>query len=151
VALNPRRAGLPPALRAPILRSSPTAHSVYSNMASSVLAPHKNGLADGSAAKLSATAKVFQAIQGHWLSACLGVLMELRIPEILADGGEMTFSEAYPKTTCVPHCHAAPPALPVYIAAFVGRKSTGVANGFGRGQAPCLRRHSTDAHAHARQ
>jgi hypothetical protein len=29
-------------------------------------------------------AKVFQAIQGHWLSACLGVLMDLKIPEILA-------------------------------------------------------------------
>ena len=28
-------------------------------------------------------AKVFQAIQGHWLSACLGVLMDLKIPEIL--------------------------------------------------------------------
>ena len=29
-------------------------------------------------------ATVFQAIQGHWLSACLGVLMDLKIPEILA-------------------------------------------------------------------
>jgi len=95
-------------------------------MAPSVLAPHKNGLADGSAAKLRATAKVFQAIQGHWLSACLGVLMELRIPEVLADGGEMTFSEAYPKTTCVPHCHAAPPAPPVYTAVFVGRTAQGM-------------------------
>ena len=26
---------------------------------------------------------MFQAIQGHWLSACLGVLMDLKIPEIL--------------------------------------------------------------------
>ena len=103
----------------------PIVHSVCSSMAPSVLAPHKNGLADGSG-KLRATAKVFQAIQGHWLSACLGVLMELRIPEILADGGEMTFSEAYPKTTCVPHCHAAPPAPPVCIAVFVGRKAQGL-------------------------
>ena len=30
------------------------------------------------------TAKVFQAIQGHWLTACLGVLMDLKIPEILS-------------------------------------------------------------------
>ena len=29
-------------------------------------------------------AKVFQAIQGHWLTACLGVLMDLKIPEILS-------------------------------------------------------------------
>jgi hypothetical protein len=29
-------------------------------------------------------ATVFQAIQGHWLTACLGVLMDLKIPEILA-------------------------------------------------------------------
>lgn len=29
-------------------------------------------------------AKIFQAIQGHWLSASLGVIMQLRIPEILA-------------------------------------------------------------------
>ena len=29
-------------------------------------------------------AKVFQAIQGHWLSASLGVIMQLQIPEILA-------------------------------------------------------------------
>lgn len=28
-------------------------------------------------------ARVFQAIQGHWLTACLGVLMDLKIPEIL--------------------------------------------------------------------
>ena len=26
---------------------------------------------------------MFQAIQGHWLTACLGVLMDLKIPEIL--------------------------------------------------------------------
>jgi len=25
-------------------------------------------------------AKIFQAIQGHWLSACLGVIMKLKIP-----------------------------------------------------------------------
>lgn len=37
---------------------------------------------------LRATAKVFQAIQGHWLSACLGVLMDLKIPEILHAQGE---------------------------------------------------------------
>ena len=67
----------------------------------------QNG-ADGSAAKLSATAKVFQAIQGHWLSACLGVLMELRIPEILTEKREMTFMEAYPKTTHVLHSLALP-------------------------------------------
>lgn len=64
-------------------------------------APVQNGHANGSATKLAATAKVFQAIQGHWLSACLGVLMELRIPEILADKRQMTFTEAYPKTTSV--------------------------------------------------
>lgn len=28
-------------------------------------------------------AKVFQAIQGHWLSACLGVIMKLKIPGVL--------------------------------------------------------------------
>ena len=67
----------------------------------------QNGHANGSAAKLAATAKVFQAIQGHWLSACLGVLMELRIPEILADKRQMTFTEAYPKTTLhLPSCCA---------------------------------------------
>lgn len=30
------------------------------------------------------TAKVFQAIQGHWLTACLGVLINIKIPEILS-------------------------------------------------------------------
>ena len=41
------------------------------------------------------TARVMQAVQGHWLSACLGVLMKLKIPEILASPGEntMSFSE----------------------------------------------------------
>ncbi|KAK9836012.1 hypothetical protein WJX81_006289 [Elliptochloris bilobata] len=53
----------------------------------------QNGHATDRTAKLAATAKVFQAIQGHWLSACLGVLMELRIPEILADKKQMTFTE----------------------------------------------------------
>jgi hypothetical protein len=37
---------------------------------------------------LAATAKVFQAIQGHWLSACLGVVMKLKVPEILTEAGE---------------------------------------------------------------
>ncbi|CAL5227239.1 g10163 [Coccomyxa viridis] len=32
---------------------------------------------------LTPIARVFQAIQGHWLTACLGVLMDLKIPEIL--------------------------------------------------------------------
>lgn len=41
---------------------------------------------------LDATAKVFQAIQGHWLSACLGVVMKLRIPEILASSSGATMS-----------------------------------------------------------
>ena len=53
----------------------------------------QNGHANGSTAKLDATAKVFQAIQGHWLSACLGVLMKLRIPEILSDKRQITFTE----------------------------------------------------------
>ena len=62
----------------------------------------QNGHANGSTAKLAATAKVFQAIQGHWLSACLGVLMELRIPEILADRQQMTFQEVGVLGIC--HC-----------------------------------------------
>ena len=62
----------------------------------------QNGHANGSTAKLAATAKVFQAIQGHWLSACLGVLMELRIPEILAEKRQITFTEA--RTFGICHC-----------------------------------------------
>lgn len=39
-------------------------------------------------------AKIFQAIQGHWLSASLGVIMQLRIPELLAEAGSpMEFKE----------------------------------------------------------
>ena len=40
------------------------------------------------------TARVMQAVHGHWLSACLGVLMKLKIPEILASAGESTMSFA---------------------------------------------------------
>ena len=29
-------------------------------------------------------AKVFEAMQGQWLSSCLGVLLDLHIPEILS-------------------------------------------------------------------
>lgn len=42
----------------------------------------------GKAFELDATARVFTAIQGHWLSACLGVLMELKIPEILSKASD---------------------------------------------------------------
>jgi len=31
------------------------------------------------------TAKVFQAIQGHWMSASLGVMLQLKIADILLD------------------------------------------------------------------
>lgn len=62
----------------------------------------QNGHANGSTTKLAATAKVFQAIQGHWLSACLGVLMELRIPEILAEKRQLTFMEV---RECLSHVH----------------------------------------------
>ena len=40
------------------------------------------------------TARVMQAVHGHWLSACLGVLMKLKIPEILESAGENTMSFA---------------------------------------------------------
>ena len=40
------------------------------------------------------TRRVMEAVQGHWLSACLGVLMKLKIPEILASAGENTMSFA---------------------------------------------------------
>ncbi|BDA43824.1 probable mitomycin biosynthesis 6-O-methyltransferase [Coccomyxa sp. Obi] len=43
-----------------------------------------NGVTTSDDFDLGAVATVFQAIQGHWLSACLGVLMDLKIPEILA-------------------------------------------------------------------
>lgn len=36
----------------------------------------------------SCAAKIFQAIQGHWLSASLGVIMQLKVPEILAETSE---------------------------------------------------------------
>eukprot|EP00879_Flechtneria_rotunda_P029871 GHRR01032334.1.p1 GENE.GHRR01032334.1~~GHRR01032334.1.p1 ORF type:complete len:371 (+),score=126.55 GHRR01032334.1:187-1299(+) len=32
---------------------------------------------------MAATAKVFAAVQGHWLSACIGVMLQLRIADIL--------------------------------------------------------------------
>lgn len=45
-------------------------------------------------ASLHATSKIFQAIQGHWLSASLGVIMQLRIPELLAEAkGPMEFKQ----------------------------------------------------------
>jgi hypothetical protein len=61
----------------------------------------ENGVANGTAAKetgqqqdLQATAKIFQAIQGHWLSACLGVIMKLKIPEILtSESGAVPFEK----------------------------------------------------------
>jgi hypothetical protein len=33
--------------------------------------------------------RVFAAIQGHWLSACLRVLLELKVPEALEDAGQV--------------------------------------------------------------
>ncbi|KAK9820356.1 hypothetical protein WJX72_009378 [[Myrmecia] bisecta] len=45
-----------------------------------------------------AIAKVWQAIQGHWLSACLGVLVDLRIPDVLAqESGPIGLEELAPK------------------------------------------------------
>lgn len=39
-------------------------------------------------------AHIFQAIQGHWLSASLGVIMKLRVPEILSEAqGPLGFEE----------------------------------------------------------
>ena len=41
-------------------------------------------------------ARVFQAIQGHWLTACLGVLMDLKIPEILSSQQQaVEFKQVY--------------------------------------------------------
>ena len=33
-------------------------------------------------------AKVFEAMQGQWLSSCLGVMLDLHIPEILSAASE---------------------------------------------------------------
>jgi len=42
-------------------------------------------------------AKIFQAIQGHWLSASLGVIMQLKVPEILAGQDKpMEFTKVSP-------------------------------------------------------
>lgn len=46
------------------------------------------------------TAKIFTAIQGHWLSASLGVIMKLRVPEILNDSqGHVGFEEVSSRIT----------------------------------------------------
>lgn len=34
------------------------------------------------------TARVFEAIQGHWLSACLGVMLDLKIADLLTQETE---------------------------------------------------------------
>ena len=57
------------------------------------------------------TARVMQAVQGHWLSACLGVLMKLKIPEILASAGEetMSFFEVRSTVASAAHVSCGPP------------------------------------------
>eukprot|EP00882_Tetradesmus_deserticola_P009252 GHRQ01009762.1.p1 GENE.GHRQ01009762.1~~GHRQ01009762.1.p1 ORF type:complete len:396 (+),score=158.11 GHRQ01009762.1:234-1421(+) len=45
-------------------------------------------------AAMQATATVFGAIQGHWLSACLGVMLQLRIADILVDHAASSSSHA---------------------------------------------------------
>ncbi|KAF6265260.1 S-adenosyl-L-methionine-dependent methyltransferase [Scenedesmus sp. NREL 46B-D3] len=45
-------------------------------------------------AAMQATAKVFGAIQGHWLSACLGVMLQLKIADILVDQAGSSSSHA---------------------------------------------------------
>ena len=54
------------------------------------------------------TKRVMEAVHGHWLSACLGVLMKLKIPEILASAGEntMSFAEVYYVAAWAPHLMA---------------------------------------------
>jgi hypothetical protein len=42
----------------------------------------------------TAAAKVFGAIQGHWLSACLGVMLQLRVADILVDHTSSSSSHA---------------------------------------------------------
>jgi hypothetical protein len=45
-------------------------------------------------AAAAAAAKVFGAIQGHWLSACLGVMLQLKIADILVDATNSSSSHA---------------------------------------------------------
>jgi hypothetical protein len=47
------------------------------------------------AAAAAAAAKVFGAIQGHWLSACLGVILQLRIADILVDHAGSSSSSSH--------------------------------------------------------
>jgi hypothetical protein len=46
------------------------------------------------AAAVAAAAKVFGAIQGHWLSACLGVMLQLKIADMLVDHTNSSSSHA---------------------------------------------------------
>jgi hypothetical protein len=46
------------------------------------------------AAAVAAAAKVFGAIQGHWLSACLGVMLQLKIADMLVDHSNSSSSHA---------------------------------------------------------
>jgi hypothetical protein len=46
------------------------------------------------AAAVVAAAKVFAAVQGHWLSACLGVMLQLKIADILVDHTNSSSSHA---------------------------------------------------------
>jgi hypothetical protein len=56
--------------------------------------------------QLAATSKIFQAIQGHWLSASLGVIMQLKVPEILAaQEGPMEFTKLAAEAQVKPAGH----------------------------------------------
>ncbi|WIA10082.1 hypothetical protein OEZ85_010289 [Tetradesmus obliquus] len=50
-----------------------------------VVSGHAHSTKGSSNASMQATAKVFGAIQGHWLSACLGVMLQLKVADALVD------------------------------------------------------------------